>query len=45
MLSISSSRQIVIVRMRSVRLYEVKDNFITTVDDMLDVIIWEAVPV
>jgi hypothetical protein len=31
--------------MVSLRLYEVKDNFMTTVGDMPDVITWKVMPV
>lgn len=45
MLSNTSIRQIVLIRMRSVRLYEEKDNSITSEGDMLDEITWEVIAV
>jgi hypothetical protein len=44
MLSNSSINPIVLNRMVSLRLDEVKGNFITTVGDMPDVITWEVMP-
>jgi hypothetical protein len=44
MLSNSSINPIVLNRMMSLLLYGVKDNFITTVGDMPDVITWEVMP-